>query len=270
MINAVGKPQSILLLGGASDMGLAVVEEFLKRGPARVVLAARAGDDLSDPVARCEAAGASSVETVDFDATAFDTHEAVIDEIWDKGDIDLAIVAFGVLGDNEVQWHDQKQTVLAAQVNYTGAVSVGVLLADRMKNQGHGQIVVFSSVAGEMVRRSNFVYGSTKAGVDGFFRMLGEALRGTGVRVLTVRPGTGPHEHDQGAGRCPAHRRQAGRREGHRRRRGQPEDGHLGPPAVPLGDADPEEPAAVHRAEAADLGCGTAGVAAVTGRRPVR
>jgi decaprenylphospho-beta-D-erythro-pentofuranosid-2-ulose 2-reductase len=189
MINAVGKPQSILLLGGASDMGLAVVEEFLKRGPARVVLAARAGDDLSDPVARCEAAGASSVETVDFDATAFDTHEAVIDEIWDKGDIDLAIVAFGVLGDNEVQWHDQKQTVLAAQVNYTGAVSVGVLLADRMKNQGHGQIVVFSSVAGEMVRRSNFVYGSTKAGVDGFFRMLGEALRGTGVRVLTVRPG---------------------------------------------------------------------------------
>lgn len=189
MINAVGKPQSILLLGGASDMGLAVVEEFLSRGPARVVLAARAGDDLSSPIARCEAAGASSVETVDFDATAFDTHEAVIDEIWAKGDIDLAIVAFGVLGDNEVQWHDQKQTVLAAQVNYTGAVSVGVLLADRMKNQGHGQIVVFSSVAGEMVRRSNFVYGSTKAGVDGFYRMLGEALRGTGVRVLTVRPG---------------------------------------------------------------------------------
>lgn len=187
MINAVGKPQSILLLGGASDMGLAVVEEFLTRGPARVILAARPGSDLSAPIARCEKAGASSVETVDFDATAFDTHEAVIDGI--EGDIDLAIVAFGILGDNEVQWTDQKQAVLAAQVNYTGAVSVGVLLADRMKKQGHGQIVAFSSVAGEMVRRSNFVYGSTKAGVDGFYRMLGEALRGTGVRVLTVRPG---------------------------------------------------------------------------------
>lgn len=187
MINAVGKPQSILLLGGASDMGLAVVEQFLSRGPARVVLAARAGEDMSSPIARCEAAGASAVETVDFDATAFDTHEEIIDSI--EGDIDLAIVAFGVLGDNEVQWQNQKQAVLAAQVNYTGAVSVGVLLADRMKKQGHGQIVVFSSVAGEMVRRSNFVYGSTKAGVDGFYRMLGEALRGTGVRVLTVRPG---------------------------------------------------------------------------------
>ncbi|WP_066585103.1 MULTISPECIES: decaprenylphospho-beta-D-erythro-pentofuranosid-2-ulose 2-reductase [Corynebacterium] len=187
MINAVGKPQSILLLGGTSDLGLAVVEEFLSRGPARVILAARAGSDLSGPVARCEAAGASGVETVDFDATAFDTHDAVINSV--EGDIDLAIVAFGVLGDNEQQWQDQKQAVLAAEVNYTGAVSVGVLLADRMKKQGHGQIVVFSSVAGEMVRRSNFVYGSTKAGVDGFYRMLGEALRGTGVHVLTVRPG---------------------------------------------------------------------------------
>ncbi|MGO1949135.1 MAG: decaprenylphospho-beta-D-erythro-pentofuranosid-2-ulose 2-reductase [Mycobacteriaceae bacterium] len=189
MINAVGKPQSILLLGGASDMGLAVVEEFLTRGPARVVLAARPGEHLTPAIERMEAAGASTVDTVDFDATDFDSHPEVFDRIWANGDIDLAIVAFGVLGDNEEQWTDQKKAVLAAQVNFTGAVSVGVLLADRLKAQGHGQIVVFSSVAGEMVRRSNFVYGSTKAGTDGFYRMLGEALRGTGVRVLTVRPG---------------------------------------------------------------------------------
>ena len=77
----------------------------------------------------------------------------------------------------------------SAVADNSGAVSVGVLLAERMKKQGHGQIVVFSSVAGEMVRRSNFVYGSSKAGTDGFYRMLGEALRGTGVNVLTVRPG---------------------------------------------------------------------------------
>lgn len=189
MINACGKPQSILLLGGASDMGLAVVEEFLSRGPARVVLAAREGESLTDATSRLEKAGASSIEAVAFDATDFDSHPAVFDEIWSKGDIDLAIVAFGILGDNEEQWTNQKSAVLAAQVNYTGAVSVGVLAAERMKKQGHGQIVVFSSVAGEMVRRSNFVYGSSKAGTDGFYRMLGEALRGTGVNVLTVRPG---------------------------------------------------------------------------------
>lgn len=189
MIDAVGKPQSILLLGGASDMGLAVVEEFLSRGPARVILAARDTEDLADATARMTAAGASEITTVGFDAVDFDSHPRVFEEIFSGGDVDLAIVAFGILGDNEQQWQDQRQAVLAAQVNYTGPVSVGVLLAQHMKRQGHGQIVVFSSVAGEMVRRSNFVYGSAKAGVDGFYRMLGEALRGSGVKVLTVRPG---------------------------------------------------------------------------------
>lgn len=189
MINAVGKPQSILLLGGASDMGLAVVEEFLSRGSARVILAAREGESLDSAHARLNEAGASEVVDFPFDATDFDSHPDLFEKIWADGDIDLAIVAFGILGDNEEQWQNQKSAVLAAQVNYTGAVSVGVLLAERMKKQGHGQIVVFSSVAGEMVRRSNFVYGSSKAGTDGFYRMLGEALRGTGVNVLTVRPG---------------------------------------------------------------------------------
>ena len=71
----------------------------------------------------------------------------------------------------------------------SGAVSVGVVLAEVMKAQGHGVIVCLSSVAGERVRRSNFLYGSSKAGMDGFYLGLGESLRGSGVRVLVVRPG---------------------------------------------------------------------------------
>ena len=66
---------------------------------------------------------------------------------------------------------------------------LGVLLAGRLRAQGHGRIVALSSVAGERVRRSNFVYGSTKAGLDGFYLGLGEALRDSGVGVLVVRPG---------------------------------------------------------------------------------
>ena len=76
-----------------------------------------------------------------------------------------------------------------ATVNYTAPVSVGVCLAERLRRQGHGVVVALSSVAGERVRRSNFVYGSSKAGMDGFYLGLGEALRGTGARVLVVRPG---------------------------------------------------------------------------------
>jgi decaprenylphospho-beta-D-erythro-pentofuranosid-2-ulose 2-reductase len=68
-------------------------------------------------------------------------------------------------------------------------VSVGVCLASVVRRQGHGAIVALSSVAGERVRRSNFVYGSSKAGMDGFYLGLGEALREYGGQVLVVRPG---------------------------------------------------------------------------------
>ena len=79
--------------------------------------------------------------------------------------------------------------MLIAEINYTAAVSVGVLLGEKMRAQGFGQIIAMSSAAGERVRRSNFVYGSTKAGLDGFYLGLGEALREFGVRVLVIRPG---------------------------------------------------------------------------------
>jgi decaprenylphospho-beta-D-erythro-pentofuranosid-2-ulose 2-reductase len=76
-----------------------------------------------------------------------------------------------------------------ATVNYTGAVSVGLHVARRLRGQGHGHLVVLSSVAGDRARRSNYVYGSTKAGLDAFAQGLGDALAGSGASVLVVRPG---------------------------------------------------------------------------------
>jgi len=190
VIDATGNPQTILLLGGTSEIGLAIVKEYLAKQPVRVVLGVQPGDPLKDAtIADLGASGASEVSALEFDATAFDTHEAVIDAAWRIADIDVAIVAFGLLGDAEELWQDQPRAVQIAQVNYTGAVSVGVLLGQRMKAQGYGQIIAMSSVAGELVRRSNFVYGSTKAGLDGFYRLLGDALEPFGPKVLVVRPG---------------------------------------------------------------------------------
>ncbi|MDK8450495.1 decaprenylphospho-beta-D-erythro-pentofuranosid-2-ulose 2-reductase [Corynebacterium mastitidis] len=190
MLNAVGQAQNILVLGGTSEIGLAIAAEFLQRGPARVTLAARADSPRIDAAAaQLTQAGATEVEVLDFDATAFDTHPEVIARAFSHGDVDVAIVAFGTLGDQEELWQDQANAVASAQVNYTGPVSVGVLLGQAMKKQGHGSIVALSSVAGVRVRRSNFVYGAAKAGLDGFYTQLGEALRGSGVKVLTVRPG---------------------------------------------------------------------------------
>jgi decaprenylphospho-beta-D-erythro-pentofuranosid-2-ulose 2-reductase len=188
MIDAVGNPQSLLLLGGTSEIGLAIARRYAGRRPLRVVLAARPSPRLDAAVAELREAGAT-VSTVDFEATDFDAHPATLDKAFADGDIDVAVVAFGLLGDAEQAWQDHSRAVELAQVNYTAAVSVGVALAERMRRQGHGRIAALSSVAGERVRRSNFVYGSTKAGMDGFYLGLGEALRGEGVAVTVVRPG---------------------------------------------------------------------------------
>ncbi len=190
MLDAVGNPQTILVLGGTSEIGLAICERYLRNTHARIVLAAMPGDPGRDAAAaQMRAAGARSVEMIDFEATDTDSHPGMINQAFSGGDVDVAIVAFGILGDAEELWQNQRKAVQAAQINYTAAVSVGVLLGEKMRAQGFGQIIAMSTVAGERVRRSNFVYGSTKAGLDGFYLGLSEALRPFGVHVLVIRPG---------------------------------------------------------------------------------
>lgn len=152
------------------------------------MLAARPSERRKAAAERLTAGGNDVVE-LDFDASDTDSHPDVIARAFADGDVDVSVVAFGLLGDAEQAWQDHAKAVELAHVNYTAAVSVGVALADRLKHQGHGSVIALSSVAGERVRRSNFVYGSTKAGFDGFYLGLGEALAPSGVRVTVVRPG---------------------------------------------------------------------------------
>jgi decaprenylphospho-beta-D-erythro-pentofuranosid-2-ulose 2-reductase len=187
MIDAVGNIQSLLVLGGSSEIGRAIARKYASR-PLRVVLAGRPSERLDSAAAELRDLGCT-VEQVAFDARAPLTHADTVRGVFDKGDIDVAVVAFGVLGDAEKAWTDVGHAVELAETNYVGAVSAGVAVGEAMKRQGHGVIVAMSSVAGERPRRSNFVYGSTKAGLDAFYTGLGEALRPHGVRVLVVRPG---------------------------------------------------------------------------------
>jgi decaprenylphospho-beta-D-erythro-pentofuranosid-2-ulose 2-reductase len=188
MLNALGEPQSLLLLGGTSDIALAVAERYAEAGGLRVVLAARPGPAREAAAARLTAMG-HTVEALDFEATDTAGHPALVAQAASGGDIDVAVVAFGVLGDEEAAWQDHDTAVRLAEVNYVGPVSVGTALAGQVRRQGHGTIVFLSSVAGERVRRSNFAYGASKAGADGFYLGLGEALREHGGHVLVVRPG---------------------------------------------------------------------------------
>jgi decaprenylphospho-beta-D-erythro-pentofuranosid-2-ulose 2-reductase len=190
MKDALGAVQSVLVLGGGSDIALATCRVLAERRRARVVLAARKPEALDDAAASVRAAGASEVSVIAFDATDFASHEAFVRDAFDRfGDFDVVIVAFGVLGDQAAAQTDGASAVDIVQTNFTGVVSISVPLAVRMEQQGHGSLVLLSSVAGERARRANFVYGSSKAGADAFFQGLGDRLAGRGVHVMIVRPG---------------------------------------------------------------------------------
>jgi decaprenylphospho-beta-D-erythro-pentofuranosid-2-ulose 2-reductase len=190
MQDALGGVQTVVVLGGGSELALATVRKLVAARTRTVVLAARRPEALAGVVEELRALGATRVEAVPFDASDTKSHEAFVEDLVDRvGDIDLALLAFGVLGDQSEAERDGAAAAEIARVNYLGAVSVGVPLAARLREQGHGLIVALSSVAGERARRSNFIYGSSKAGFDAFFQGLGDSLVGTGVKVMVVRPG---------------------------------------------------------------------------------
>ena len=189
MIDALGDPQSVLVLGGTSEIALATVRALPRKRLRRVVLAGRPSIARDEAVAALTAVGMSGVTAIDFDAKATGAHADLVNAVFDGGDIDITLLAFGVLGNQDDSEANPDLAVDVATTNYTGAVSVGLRIAQRLKTQGHGSLVVFSSVAGDRARRSNFVYGSTKAGLDAFAQGLGDALHGTGAHVLVVRPG---------------------------------------------------------------------------------
>jgi decaprenylphospho-beta-D-erythro-pentofuranosid-2-ulose 2-reductase len=190
MRDAVGKVQSVLLLGGTSDIGRAIVRELVVgRSGMRVVLAARRPETCYEFAAELRSSG-HVAETVRFDADDTQSHRAVLDLAAAGGDLDVVVSAWGVLGAPQPTLDAQPELAVAvARSNYVGVVSVGLEAARVLRAQGHGALVHVSSVAAERTRRANFVYGSSKAGSDSFMQGLADSLVGSGVRVLVVRPG---------------------------------------------------------------------------------
>jgi NAD(P)-dependent dehydrogenase (short-subunit alcohol dehydrogenase family) len=180
----------VVIFGGRSEIGgeLAV---RLARG-ATMVLAARDPERPTDQQAavRAAAADADAVHVTAFDADDLASHGPLLDAITaEHGPITTAVLAFGILGDQARAEKDADHAVQIVHTDYVAQISLLTHLAQRMQAAGRGTIVVFSSVAGVRVRRANYVYGSAKAGLDGFASGLADALHGTGVRLLIVRPG---------------------------------------------------------------------------------
>lgn len=184
MKDAFDAVQTIVLFGGTSEIGQAVLRAVARQPGAAVHLA---GPRRPDPL---PALPGAALHWHDWDATAVDPGRAaaaVLDPI--PADLDLVVMAAGVLGDQQLAAADPDQAARILTTNLVGPAAALTAAAARMREQRHGTLVVLSSVAGLRPRVANVVYGAAKAGLDAFAVGLGDSLAGTGVRVVVVRPG---------------------------------------------------------------------------------
>jgi len=182
---APGRLSRVLLLGGTSEIGLAILAALDLAPDADVILAGRDAQ-------RLEAAGKTlnrAVTVARYDAVDIASHQAFADEICAAGVPDLVIAATGILIPQEAAQDDVRLAANMIETNFTGHVTVLLAFGGHMRRQGSGTIVVLSSVAAVRPRKFNAVYGAAKAGLDAFAQGFADELHGTGVRLLLVRPG---------------------------------------------------------------------------------
>lgn len=188
MNDALGGVQTVLVLGGTSELALATLTALDLRPGARVVLAGRSPEAMA--AAATEAGVTASVSTMAWDARDVAGHPLFVEKVFaELGDLDLVLAAAGVLGDQARAEADPSYAAEVWETNFVGLGAVLLALAGRLRTQGHGVLAVFSSVAGLRGRKANFVYGASKAGLDAFAEGLGASLAGSGARLVLVRPG---------------------------------------------------------------------------------
>ena len=180
----------VIVLGGTSEIALAIVRELQSRAPREVALVGRDPGELARAAESLRADGCPDAITLQLDALQIERHAEIVGEAFDRlGGADIVILAVGVLGERGGLPADIAGAVEVLQVNLVGAGSLLIHAAHRLRDGGGGALVVLSSVAAERPRRGNVVYGASKAGLDALAQGLGDALHDDGVRVLVVRPG---------------------------------------------------------------------------------
>lgn len=185
MRDATGDVQSILVLGANSEIAGAVVDQLARRRLRRAVLAARNVDTAQATVEGLRGAGVDA-RVVSYEATDIAGLSSLLR---DAGELDVVLIAFGELGPPFALDGDIADTARVAEVGFTAAVAATQAAAAHLDRQGHGSLIVLSSVAGLRTRPENAAYGASKAGLDAFVSAIADLLHGSGVHVMTVRPG---------------------------------------------------------------------------------
>jgi len=178
-----------IVLGGGSEIALAIVRATVAPD-ADLMLVGREGPHLSEAADALRGDGHRNVQTELLEADDTASHGRVLGDAFARlGGADLVVLAVGVLGERGGVPADIEGAVGVLSTNAVAAGSLLLHAAKELKDRGGGTLVVLSSVAGEVVRPANLVYGASKAALDALARGTGDALLGDDVRVLVVRPG---------------------------------------------------------------------------------
>ncbi len=178
-----------LILGATSPIARAVATEYAAAGMP-VFVAARNVDEAERIAADLRIRFDVDAEAGAFDATAFDDHDEFVATVEEAiGPIEVGIVAFGYMGDQDVSEDDFEAARRVIDTNYTGAASICEAMAKRMSERRSGSIVGIASVAGDRGRKSNYMYGSAKGAFALYLQGLRNRLHEHGVHVLTVKLG---------------------------------------------------------------------------------
>lgn len=188
MIDSLGNVQSVLLVGGTSEIGGAILERFARGGRLqRVVLLGR-NEAALEQVAQSWRDRGVEASVVLADLSGELDVPVLTARCFEDGDLDVVVLAAGITPDTAVET-DPSLARDVAMVNFVSQMQLGTEIVQRLRLQGHGALVVLSSVAGERPRADNYVYGATKSGLDAWANGLADALADEPLRILVVRPG---------------------------------------------------------------------------------
>ncbi len=180
----------VLVLGGTSPIARGLALRFAREG-ARLYIAARDAGEAARAAGDLAVRTGAPALSGAFDATGFATHRELVERAASElGGLDGVLLCFGALGDEARAQLDPQEALAIIDQNYTGAVSLLTIAAERLERQGGGFIIILGSVAGDRGRAGNYVYGSAKGALHLFAEGLRARLARTEVRVMTVVLGT--------------------------------------------------------------------------------
>lgn len=180
---------NVVIIGATSALAHEAARCFAQEH-AHLFLVARNEQKLKTVADDLRVRGNGKVETCVLDLTELTRHQ----EVWstavtELGRVDMLLIAHGTLGNQQLCEESVEETLKEFANNCISVISLLTISANYFEQQGQGCIAVISSVAGDRGRKSNYVYGTTKAAVSTFLQGLRNRLAKSGVKVLTIKPG---------------------------------------------------------------------------------